>query len=268
MLGKPAAKDRRTQALQAAQECMALLKDRFGARRVILFGSLAQEGPWHDRSDIDLAVEGLPPEAFFRAYAACGALLPPGLELDLVPLESLYPELRARILGEMPDEPLEALKKLVEDEFVALERIAQRMEDLLGGRTEPPNWVELYAIAGMLHEFYNGVERLLERLVLSQGEPLPKGTFWHADLLIQAATPQEGQRPALLDAPLRDRLEEYRRFRHFFRHAYGYTLEWARLRWLAESLGETLERLQGQVRAFLARLREGSNDGGKEASCP
>lgn len=263
MLSETAAKDRRAQALQAAQECMALLKERFGARRVILFGSLAQEGPWHDRSDIDLAVEGLPPEAFFRAYAACGALLPPGLELDLVPLESAGPELRARILGErkMPDEPLAALESLLEEELAALERVASEMEALLAQRNDPPTRIELRAMASILHEFYNGVERLLERLVLSQGETLPKGTFWHADLLVQVATPQEGHRPALIDAPLRDRLEEYLRFRHFFRHAYGYTLEWARLRWLAESLEETLERLRGQVRAFLASLREGSSRG-------
>jgi len=258
MGSEPAEGDRRAQALQAAQGCMALLKERFGARRVILFGSLAGKGAWHDRSDIDLAVEGLPPEAFFRAYTACGALLPPGLELDLVPLESASPELRARILGEgnRPDEPREGLKQLVEEEFVALGRVVQRMQELLGRRTEPPNWVELYAIAGLLQEFYNGVERLLERLVLSQGEALPQGTFWHADLLAQVATPQEGRRPALLDAPLRDRLQEYLRFRHFLRHAYGYTLEWARLRGLAEALPETWERLREQVRAFLASRGE------------
>ncbi|MBI1878981.1 MAG: nucleotidyltransferase domain-containing protein [Chloroflexi bacterium] len=50
---------RRHQALQAAEACIALLKNRFGARRVILFGSLAGQGVWHNQSDIDLAVEGV-----------------------------------------------------------------------------------------------------------------------------------------------------------------------------------------------------------------
>jgi len=44
-------------------------------------------------------------------------------------------------------------------------------------------------------------------------------------------------------------------------HAYGYTLEWARLRGLAEALPETWERLREQVRAFLASRGEGSGHG-------
>ncbi|MGB9777646.1 MAG: nucleotidyltransferase family protein [Anaerolineae bacterium] len=246
-------KRRREEALRAAEACATLLRERFGARRVVLFGSLAGDLPEHDFSDIDLAVEGLPPEDFFRAYSACWNLMPPGLMLDLVPLESASPELRARILGEvpMPDKPMEALKSLIEDELTALERVVQRMEELLTRHAqETPTWVELYAIAGMLHEFYNGVERIFERLVLGLGEEVPRGASWHPDLLAQVAEPQEGRRPAVVDAALRSRLEEYLRFRHFFRHAYGYTLEWDQLRWLAESLGETFGWLREQIRAF------------------
>jgi hypothetical protein len=44
----------------------------------------------------------------------------------------------------------------------------------------------------------------------------------------------------------------YVAFRHFFRHAYGYTLEWAKLRPLVEiSLSATLTDVQGQLIAFL-----------------
>ena len=57
---------RRQQALQAADACIALLKNCFGARRVILFGSLAGQGVWHSQSDIDLAVEGVAPADFFK----------------------------------------------------------------------------------------------------------------------------------------------------------------------------------------------------------
>lgn len=85
-------------AREAAAACR-LRKERFGARRVILFGSIAGQGGWHAESDIDLAVEGLPPAEFFPAYAACRDLLPQGLELDLVAIENAYPEMRARILG-------------------------------------------------------------------------------------------------------------------------------------------------------------------------
>ena len=247
--------ERRSQALQIAQKCMALLKSRFGARRVILFGSLAGQGPWHDHSDIDLAVEGIPPEDFFKAYIACDKLLPPGLDLDLVPLEDAYPEMRGRILGEveMPDDPMLAFKALVEDELVALSRVVQKMEELLLQGTQPPTWVELYAMAGMSHEFYNGIERIFERVVISLGEGLPRGESWHVDLLTQIATEQVGGRSAIIDAPLYAQLQEYLKFRHFFRHAYGYTLDWNRLRWEAENMSKTLEMLREQLQAFFDR---------------
>lgn len=248
---------RRQQALQAAETCIALLKNRFRARQVILFGSLAGQGVWHSQSDIDLAVEGLDPADFFKAYAACSNLLPDGLELDLAPLESASPELRARILGEveMPDDPVLALKSVVEDELTALDRVAQEMAETLAACAQPPNRIELRAIATMLHEFYNGVERIFERIVVSLGEGLPRGSYGHIDLLGQMATAQNNSRLAVIDEPLRARLEEYLKFRHFFRHAYSYTLEWNRLRWLAEQLGATLQLLREQLQIFFETLK-------------
>ena len=248
------AEKRKEQALEAAEACIRLLKERFGARRVILFGSIAGQGIWHERSDIDLAVEGLAPTEFFPAYSACRDLLPRGLdlELDLVALEDAYPEMRARILGEveMPDDPVLAVRALVEDELVALERVTREMEDLLAGCTQPPTRIELRAIASMLHEFYNGVEHIFERVAISLGEGLPQGSYWHTNLLNQMAVAREGERPAVIDEPLRARLKDHLDFRHFFRHAYGYTLEWNQMRWKAETLSDTLTMLRDQLHAF------------------
>jgi predicted nucleotidyltransferase len=234
------------QALKAAEACAQLLKERFGAERVILFGSAAGQGIWHDQSDVDLAVEGLAPEKFFAAYAACRDALPRGLELDLVPLERAYPEMRARILGEvpMPDDPILAIKALVEDELTALERVTQENADVLAARAEPPTRTELRAMASILHEFYNGVERIFQHIAVGLGEGVPQGAYWHADLLAQMATAREGLRPAVVDESLRARLKEYLEFRHFVRHAYGYTLAWDQLRWKTETLADTFSILR------------------------
>ncbi|MCQ3980538.1 MAG: hypothetical protein DPW09_44580 [Anaerolineae bacterium] len=107
----------------------------------------------------------------------------------------------------------------------------------------------------MAHEFYNGVERIFERIVVSLGEGLPRGSYGHIDLLGQMATAQNNSRLAVIDEPLRARLEEYLKFRHFFRHAYSYTLEWNRLRWLAEQLGATLQLLREQLQTFFETLK-------------
>jgi hypothetical protein len=41
---------RKEQVLEAPEACARLLRERFGARRVILFGSLAGQSPWHTQS--------------------------------------------------------------------------------------------------------------------------------------------------------------------------------------------------------------------------
>ncbi len=246
----------RATAQAVARACARVLQDRFRARRVILFGSTTGEGPWHEKSDIDLAVEGVPPEQFFQAYSACSELVPQGLTLDLVPLEDVYPEIRARILGEveMPEDPVMALKDLVEDELVALERVSGQMRELIEGCADPPTWIELNAMAALLHQFYTGAERIFERIAVRLEEGLPRGQYWHADLLSQMAEGREGIRPAVIDEPLRAQLKEYLDFRHFFRHAYGYNLEWVKLRPLAEGMNPTLGRLRAQLRAFFEHL--------------
>ncbi|MFQ6089980.1 MAG: nucleotidyltransferase domain-containing protein [Candidatus Bipolaricaulia bacterium] len=59
--------------------------ERFGARRVYLFGTLPR-GDLREGSDIDLAVEGLIPGDYFRALSMLHETSP-GLQIDLIPLE-------------------------------------------------------------------------------------------------------------------------------------------------------------------------------------
>ena len=50
------------------------------------------------------------------------------------------------------------------------------------------------------------------------------------------------------------RLQDYLAFRHCFRHAYGYTLEWVKLRPLVAGMSATFTDVQGQLMAFLEAL--------------
>ncbi len=71
-----------------------LLTERYGARRVILFGSLARDTTT-ERSDVDLAVEGLRPLAYFTAVADLTGLF--DAPVDLVELETASASMRARL---------------------------------------------------------------------------------------------------------------------------------------------------------------------------
>ena len=69
--GKPASSLYR-EALKVAKKISIELTKQFGAKRVVLFGSLSRDD-FGSCSDIDLAVWGIPADDFFRAVAfACG----------------------------------------------------------------------------------------------------------------------------------------------------------------------------------------------------
>ena len=153
----------RPEALELVTRCAHLVQEHFGAKRVIPFGSVVGHGTWHSGSDLDLAVEGVAPEHFFRAWSMLREMLPPGPEVDLVDLEQAGEALRARILGEkaMSEDSFLALKELIEDELAALDRVVHAMQEglppLLSGVPSflsPCVW--LYAGMGQAPSFSGG----------------------------------------------------------------------------------------------------------------
>ena len=91
---------RRQDARAAADRCAQILCENYGVKTVYLFGSLTNPALFHERSDIDVVVEGLPDSLYFKALAELWRQLPRGLELDLIPFEDADPELRKRVLEE------------------------------------------------------------------------------------------------------------------------------------------------------------------------
>jgi len=79
-------------ARSTARRVARLLARRYGARRVVLCGSLAR-GEFRRGSDIDLAVAGVPVARFFEASAAA-AQSAAEFEIDVVPIESATPRYR------------------------------------------------------------------------------------------------------------------------------------------------------------------------------
>lgn len=71
------------EAWRVAKEAAALLKKAYGAKKVVVFGSLAHRSSFTRWSDIDLAAWGIPDDRF---YAAVGAVtgLSPEFKVDLV----------------------------------------------------------------------------------------------------------------------------------------------------------------------------------------
>ena len=90
-------------AWEVAQRAAAILKEKFGVQRVVIFGSTLRIKRFHHRSDVDIAVWGLDKKVYYRAVA-CLLDIEPTIAVDLVEAEFTSP----------------ALLKVIEQEGVAL----------------------------------------------------------------------------------------------------------------------------------------------------
>jgi uncharacterized protein len=75
-------------AWEIAHQAARILKEEFGASRVVLFGSLLHPELFHMRSDIDLAVWDI--QSYFRAVSHLMDI-DPEIGFDLVPVEDARP---------------------------------------------------------------------------------------------------------------------------------------------------------------------------------
>jgi predicted nucleotidyltransferase len=88
--------ERRQRAWVLARQAAELLKTRFGATRVVVFGSLNCPEFFNEHSDVDIAAWGLPAKDWLRAIGAVQDLSD-DIPINLVDMNIVRPELAAVI---------------------------------------------------------------------------------------------------------------------------------------------------------------------------
>jgi len=91
--------DRKGELRKLAEKIAQMLKKRYKVKRVFLIGSLVK-GYIHERSDVDLVVEGLPPEFYIRALVDASDIVQWQVEVNLIPFENAFESLREKTLKE------------------------------------------------------------------------------------------------------------------------------------------------------------------------
>lgn len=142
------------------------------------------------------------------------------------------------------------LKTDIQQEIENLQQLQQEMKELLANIKDYPSRVELRAMGSVLHDFYSGAEKIFERIANEMDGGVPEGQQWHMQLLTRMASKVAKVRPAIIDRGLQGKLADYLRFRHLFRHAYGFELEWERLQPLAAKLPEVYIRFKNDLQKF------------------
>ena len=93
---------REERAWELARRAAALLREEFGATRVVVFGSLVHKGCFTPWSDVDIAAWDIRPDDTLRAIGAVMDISP-DIPLQLVDVAACCPDLRVEIETEGMD---------------------------------------------------------------------------------------------------------------------------------------------------------------------
>ena len=133
-----------------------------------------------------------------------------------------------------------------------ISRIGGRIEERLGTFAHSAEGVD--SMGYQLHNFYSAFEQLFEVVARFFENQIDEARY-HADMLRRMQLEIEGIRPALLSAETATDLDELRRFRHLFRHAYTADLDPDKVADLATKAVGIQRDFARDFERFLALLR-------------
>jgi len=81
------------------------------------------------------------------------------------------------------------------------------------------------SVALNLHNFYSSLERIFSLIAKEIDGKIIETPDWHKELLLQMSIEIPYVRPAIISKELREKLENYRAFRHVVRNIYAYKLK-------------------------------------------
>lgn len=109
---------------------------------------------------------------------------------------------------------------LIQSELENIDREIDFLESVRNNSASPElDEVESRAAALAIATIYNGMEKILLRVMKVAGKPRPSGKNWHVELLDGAC------RNGVLSEATKDEMKKLMAFRHFVRHAYSFEIK-------------------------------------------
>ena len=256
-------------AWHTAHLIAAMLYEEFGATKVAIFGSLAEQGWFSKWSDIDVAVWGIPNENYLRASSKASNIS--GLfKVDLVDFESSNGLIRERIQNQLISIEKGVIYKVdrkslivrITDERKQIEetitKVTERLAKIKVAPVEYREEVET-TIAKDLVDCYRGMENIFKRIAIDVDLHMPDGSRWHKELLTQMAEEQD-KRPPVISDETYERLQDLLEFRHVFYNIYGRQLMYEKTEQNALNIGMIFDRFSKELDTFIAHLKKEEND--------
>lgn len=113
-----------------------------------------------------------------------------------------------------------------------------------------PDLFDMTILGSVLHSFYNGLENIFEIIAKNIDGHVPNGNKSHQELLHQMAS-ENNKRNEILNEELYLKLREYATFRHFYRHAYSFQLNWEKMEHLVKDVHVTWKEVKENLENFI-----------------
>lgn len=133
------------------------------------------------------------------------------------------------------------LKEYCDAEFENIASVLAEIDLVVTPAKMQYTTAELAAVATFIHNCYNGIENVLKRIYYYSRLETKDTPTWHKDLLKAALD------KGIITEGLYNSLSIYLSFRHFFVHAYSFTLRWEELKPLADDIADTIKRFKSEI---------------------
>lgn len=144
------------------------------------------------------------------------------------------------------------IKKDIQFQIEEIDMLFEMYEKELFEIKDSPNLIELTAFASVLHSFYNGIENIFTLIAKEIDKSIPTGNNWHKELLIQISS-DSSNRKAMISDKTKEYLLNYLAFRHFYRHAYSFHLEWEEMEDLIIPMRDIWKTIKTEINNFIEK---------------
>jgi hypothetical protein len=151
---------------------------------------------------------------------------------------------------------LNILQAELEAQLAKIDQVYAELEDRTAQMSSEADAL-IESTGYQIHNLYNAVEDLLKIVAAAFENSIADLSRWHTELLDRMTLDVKSVRPQLISMECAAPLHELRAFRHFFRHAYGVSIDYDRVRKNVEKARQIRPLLRRDIDAFLAALQCG-----------
>jgi hypothetical protein len=143
----------------------------------------------------------------------------------------------------------------IQEDLKKIEKLKQEYDyfiELIGEKE--PDTYQKAVIGFYLHNFYNACENIFISIAKVFENQVDEAS-WHKDMLKRMKLAIEDIRPPVISDDLYFLLDDFRSFRHVFRHIYSTELDWEKEKIVADKFEETLAKFKKEINSFIDYLK-------------